>query len=1258
MAQIPGWDLEEVAAREDAFVALVDKSIAFVVNKVTMQATDVITAAAPPPVEEPPPTPPPPPLLPLEVMGSIPVLWAGQVTAELLPFLGYTFTASAAAVAASIIEAYPNYDLPPVSDVFAEEYLASAANRLVGIGDAVWATMRQELVTGFSEGESIPELAARLQLVAGITEPRAHVIARTEVISASNIGSITQAKISGLVGTKSWEATNDERTRCTHRAADGQTVDLEGKFKLGGLSEGQCGDAAASYLDVPGDPTGPPGEVIQCRCTIIYDLDLPEEEPVVTAAAQVHTGAMIALRMTEPDARVLEIPGYEDADELHTTFLYLGEAANFDDDARENILDLIAGIAGEYDPITTSAFAVNVFNPHKTDVDTALVLGIEGGTSGIVELKELIETVVTSEYAIAEQHTPWVPHVTIAYTDDMTLTSQLMERLGPITYDRLRVAFAGDVYDMPLGQVLTASDFNEADVKRDNKGRFAEKEGTGDIEVDITVTPASSGATTSKLTNAVIYGKYKEGETIATSTDGKTRLKYEKNKIAEYEKIDGDWKLVKTHTKGGAYKDVNSLGKSWYMGDGPAPAKEKPTSNVPPPPTNLVPPPPTDPTVAAPPVKKPIVATPAGIFAAKDSYIPGEVALLGIAKDGGNDIRFLVKTDAVGNNELMAQMRMSTGDWKDVLPLSSADQIDQIMKSKPNHSWSMASPGGTLDDLPASPVPNNPEPEPVTYTAKNINGLWFMAQNMPKGTVLWTTSWKDTGALQGRYVTSEDPYTKEKTVAFEEWSPTYGQFTYGHQINSQWGLVGAYSDSQLTHTLAPNIKIDPNVPTLGTSAPNGPLLSLSDAWVKRTQFPIGTVVAEGKFLGSTNARIVTAKSASGTATIFQLQLQQSDTGLWVHGTKFTSQSQLEDVDHNNDFNMKMITPHPADGSIVAPYAPTPTPPTPGLPGTPSPGVPPDMTAKHKADVKDIFAKSGVKWHTASSTMLATVKKAQNAYPQYSVAQLLEVMDGTTKTSTSDKPFTDKIKKYLSTKAGKHEGILLWGGWAKLQSSIKGPQATNANTVTPSTTSYAPPGAPPIPANLADFSVLTPHGAAAMQTAMANKHGAWTAAQQSALTTYTGGSYTAINNCLRGIGNCLPHITKTIDDASKGMRPLTKAVRTFRGSGWGAFGLPESYTPGYDKVANLQKLLARVGGTVREPGFLSTSITPNKSFGGSLRIEVYAPEGTPAAYVKSISLHPTENELLLDHNLEYKIVEVIPQPGSYPEVLVRLEVVVP
>ena len=52
--------------------------------------------------------------------------------------------------------------------------------------------------------------------------------------------------------------------------------------------------------------------------------------------------------------------------------------------------------------------------------------------------------------ALPAQHEPWIPHITLIETDDADLT-HILDRVGPVTFDRVRIAFGGEVYDIPLG---------------------------------------------------------------------------------------------------------------------------------------------------------------------------------------------------------------------------------------------------------------------------------------------------------------------------------------------------------------------------------------------------------------------------------------------------------------------------------------------------------------------------------------------------------------------------------------------------------------------------------------------------------------------------------------------------------------------------------------------------------------------------------------------------------------------------------------
>lgn len=134
----------------------------------------------------------------------------------------------------------------------------TVAKKVVLVTDTTKQQIRDRIAEGEAEGESIPELAARIDelYLDQIIPNRSTVIARTEVISSSNAGSRFAAKQTGLDLRKEWIATRDKRTRSTHKHIDGEIRDIEALYSNG--------------LLFPGDPNGTAKEVIQCRCTEAY----------------------------------------------------------------------------------------------------------------------------------------------------------------------------------------------------------------------------------------------------------------------------------------------------------------------------------------------------------------------------------------------------------------------------------------------------------------------------------------------------------------------------------------------------------------------------------------------------------------------------------------------------------------------------------------------------------------------------------------------------------------------------------------------------------------------------------------------------------------------------------------------------------------------------------------------------------------------------------------------------------------------------
>ena len=114
-----------------------------------------------------------------------------------------------------------------------------------------------ETIQGILQGESMDKIAKRMMNVQEMNKTQAIRSARTIVTGAENKGrqdSYARATADGIILQKEWIATNDSRTRHSHAALDGATVDQDKKFDNG--------------LMYPGDPSGRPEEVWNCRCTV------------------------------------------------------------------------------------------------------------------------------------------------------------------------------------------------------------------------------------------------------------------------------------------------------------------------------------------------------------------------------------------------------------------------------------------------------------------------------------------------------------------------------------------------------------------------------------------------------------------------------------------------------------------------------------------------------------------------------------------------------------------------------------------------------------------------------------------------------------------------------------------------------------------------------------------------------------------------------------------------------------------------------
>lgn len=134
--------------------------------------------------------------------------------------------------------------------------------------DTEWNRTRlnREITQGIIQGNTIPQLATRLQRVTQMDRNSAIRAARTSMTGAENMGrneSHRQITSQGIDMVKRWSATYDARTRDTHRLLDNTTANEKGLF-----GEGILDKLGEPLMEFPGDPKGAAAEIYNCRCRL------------------------------------------------------------------------------------------------------------------------------------------------------------------------------------------------------------------------------------------------------------------------------------------------------------------------------------------------------------------------------------------------------------------------------------------------------------------------------------------------------------------------------------------------------------------------------------------------------------------------------------------------------------------------------------------------------------------------------------------------------------------------------------------------------------------------------------------------------------------------------------------------------------------------------------------------------------------------------------------------------------------------------
>lgn len=136
-------------------------------------------------------------------------------------------------------------------------------NAYLAASDAVHSA----ILEGLTDGLSVDQTAERIGEVMTEWAPwQAKRQAQTDLISLANGSSLTAAQVLGDEGPqfKTWLSAGDDKVRPAHRELNRSTVPIDGAWSYEGAS-----------LRYPGDPDGPDGLVINCRCSLIYTDTVP-----------------------------------------------------------------------------------------------------------------------------------------------------------------------------------------------------------------------------------------------------------------------------------------------------------------------------------------------------------------------------------------------------------------------------------------------------------------------------------------------------------------------------------------------------------------------------------------------------------------------------------------------------------------------------------------------------------------------------------------------------------------------------------------------------------------------------------------------------------------------------------------------------------------------------------------------------------------------------------------------------------------------
>lgn len=149
---------------------------------------------------------------------------------------------------------------------------SNAGYRIISVHQTLIDSIIAVIANGYEQNISIAEITRNLQNKFGWYKAQALRIARTETTTATNYATTLAAENSEYELEKTWISVQDNRTRrppksiYDHLDMNGVTVDMYQPFFTSGEN-----------IQYPGDPNAKAGNVINCRCKVVYTIKEDED---------------------------------------------------------------------------------------------------------------------------------------------------------------------------------------------------------------------------------------------------------------------------------------------------------------------------------------------------------------------------------------------------------------------------------------------------------------------------------------------------------------------------------------------------------------------------------------------------------------------------------------------------------------------------------------------------------------------------------------------------------------------------------------------------------------------------------------------------------------------------------------------------------------------------------------------------------------------------------------------------------------------